>query len=235
MTDTPQTDTDEVDTEFAELVAASIEERRGRVLLMRLAGSTFKTIAQAVGVSIGTVRKDYDIALAAHLDDPPDMMIARQRAVITDIMRANYPSMLNGDKEAAQTILKALDREAKLFGLDAPTRVLAQVNNDDFAVEAARLIEHIQKIDPNELKELARAGQPQQPRPQDRPAAQDTAVEPLDVELAEDGAQGPERDPADAVADTAEIGVEPAAAAEPAAEPDHDYDDWSNLDDDDIA
>lgn len=185
------------------LVISERDERRGRVLMMKLAGATFSTIAHRESISVSTARKDYDIALSAHMRDTPEVGIARQKAIITDILRANYPRMMDGDKDAAATILKALDREAKLGGYDAPTRVLASVSNEDFARESARLINRIQQIDSNTLKELTRAGHQPPPQPE---------REPLDVEIV-DGA------PADqAVAGAPSPGL--------AGEPDGDPETW---------
>lgn len=161
-------DDEDPDAELAAITEATIEERRGRVLLMKLAGATFTRIAKDEQISITTARKDYQIALQAHMGETPDLIIARHRAILIDVMRANYPKMMEGDKDAAAVILKALDREAKLFGLDAPTRVLASVSDIEFAHEASRLISRIADVDPTALKELTRVG----PRPQ----------EPLDVE-----------------------------------------------------
>jgi hypothetical protein len=116
-------------------------------------------------------------------------MIARQRAIMTDILRANYPEMLSGNKDAAMVILKALDSERKMFGLDAPQRVLAAVNPVDFANEAGRLISRIQEIDPNALKELTRVGHQPSPIEPVQPA------EPLDVETVEPGPVADDGDP----------------------------------------
>lgn len=144
------------DDQLAEWFDAEIETRRGKVLLMRLSGMTYAAIAGSLGVSTATARKDYDIALAAHATDSPEKMIARQRAVLTDILQANYRPMLGGDKDAAATILKALDREAKLFGLDAPTRILANVNPVDYSNEAAKLLDQIKQYDETALDHLIR-------------------------------------------------------------------------------
>lgn len=176
----PDHQDEDPDVALAAITDATIEERRGRVLLMRLAGGTFTAIAKDQGISITTARKDYDIALSAHMQDTPQVGIARHRAIITDILRANYPKMMEGDKDAAATILRALDRDAKLNGYDAPTRVLASVSDVEFANEAARLIGRIQEIDPTALKELTRVG----PRPQ----------EPLDVETVDDPPADQDRD-----------------------------------------
>uniref|UniRef100_A0AB39AL08 Rnase E n=1 Tax=Mycolicibacterium phage phi1_186018 TaxID=3236641 RepID=A0AB39AL08_9CAUD len=131
--------------------------RRTKVMFLRNAGATWAAVSKETGVSIQTCRKDYQVVCRDINNEQPADVVARHRAVIFDIQRANYPAMMRGDKDAAATILRALDREAKLLGLDAPTRILAGVSDVEFANEAARLIERITALDPTTMKELGRA------------------------------------------------------------------------------
>lgn len=185
------------DRAMAEWFDAEIEVRRGKVLLMRLSGMTYAAIAGALNVSTATARKDYDIALAAHATDTPEKMIARQRALLTELTNANLRQALKGDKDAAAIMLRALDQEAKLFGLNAPTRVLAQVNTVDYSNEAAALIDKIKMYDPDALdkmfkpKELTRDR-----RPPNETAVIDAELEP-DPEADRDGDTVAVGDPAD--------------------------------------
>jgi hypothetical protein len=213
------------DDKLAEWCDAELEIRRGKALLMRLSGMTFATIAGALKVSVATARKDYDIALAAHATDSPEKMIARQRAVLTDILHANYRNMLGGDKDAAATILRALDREAKLFGLDAPTRILASINPVDYANEAARLIDTIKSYDDKALDTMFK------PKEIDR----DRTQEPLDVEAEPDTSDGGEivasAAPTDDSGDrpAGEAGADDDPRTDPGFDPDDD-DDWADVD-----
>lgn len=142
------------------LVNEALIERRTRVMYLRNAGATIRQIAIEMKVSETTIRKDLTIVRRDINNEQPTDVIARHRAVIFDIQRANYPAMMRGDKDAASTILKALEREAKLLGLDSPTRILASTSDVEFANEAARLIDNILQIDQNALKELTRAQSP---------------------------------------------------------------------------
>jgi hypothetical protein len=56
-----------------------------------------------------------------------------------------WAAATSGDAEAARIVLRTLDSLAKLYGLDAPTRVAVgqPVSAVEFAEEAARLIESI--------------------------------------------------------------------------------------------
>lgn len=131
--------------------------RRVKAMFLKNAGATLAKIAEECQVSVATVRKDLAIVRRDINNEPPLDVIARHRAVIFDIQRANYPAMMRGDKDAAVTILRALTREARLLGLDQPVKLLASVSNEEFANEAARLIARINALDANTLKELERA------------------------------------------------------------------------------
>ena len=155
------------DDDIAALIDEELLARRTKTMFLRNAGATLGAIAKETGVSITTVRKDLEIVRRDINNEQPMDVIARHRAVIFDIQRANYPAMMKGDKDAAATILRALEREAKLLGLDSPTRVLAAVSADDFANEAARLIESITSKDIDTLKELTTSAHPHREQPID--------------------------------------------------------------------
>jgi len=237
---------DDMDSDLADLIDAELLERRVKVMFLKNAGGTLKAIAKECGVSIATVRKDLAIVRRDINNEQPTDVIARHRAVIFDIQRANYPAMMRGDKDAAATILRALDREARLLGLDQPVKLLAGVTKEEFANEAARLIERINALDPATLKELERV------RRHDDQAIIDVTPEPADEDarLAAEAEPAPAGDPVpvagpwrlgqpildpsaipDSFWDRSELSRS-AGAADPgagsdAADPDAD---WSNID-----
>jgi predicted transcriptional regulator len=147
---------DDMDAGLREMMISELMERRAKVMFLRNAGATWSAIAKECGVSEATARKDYQVVCRDLNNEQPANVVARHRAVIYDIQRANYPAMMKGNVKAATVILRALDRESRLLGLDAPTRILAGVSDVEFANEAARLIERIQTLDPATLKELER-------------------------------------------------------------------------------
>ena len=151
------------DDDISELINAELLERRTKVMFLRNAGATLQAIAKEVEVSVTTVRKDLALVRRDINNEQPTDVVARHRAVIFDIQRANYPGMMRGDVKAATVILRALHREAALLGLDAPTRILAGVSDVEFSNEAARLIERITTVDPATLKELERVNRASTP------------------------------------------------------------------------
>lgn len=126
-------------------------ERRIRVVMLRNAGVTFTDIARKESISTTQARKDLTAGLRDLLADTAEDMIARQRSVIIDVQKANYKKMLEGDVDAARLILSSLEREAKLFGLDAPTRVNVGVSDIEFAEKTAALIESVGGTPPADL------------------------------------------------------------------------------------
>jgi len=126
-------------------------ERRMRALTLRNAGATYRQIAEKTGVSAAAARKDVAAALREVVAEAAEDMIARQRAVLMDIQRANYAAAASGDIDAARLIIATLEREARLFGLDAPTRVNVGVSDVEFAERTATLIESLGLRPPKEL------------------------------------------------------------------------------------
>lgn len=141
-------------TDVAEATPAPDEtlwERRMRALTMRNAGATYAKIAEQFGVSTLTVRKDVRLALREVISETAEDMVARQRGILLDMTRANYPAALQGDLGAQSAIVKCLEHEAKLFGLYAPTRVSVGVSDTEFAAQAAELIAALGLEPPREL------------------------------------------------------------------------------------
>ena len=135
----------------------TIFERRARALTLRNAGATFRQIAEKTGVSTATARKDIEAALRDVVAETAESMIARQRAIIFDVTRANYAAAASGDIDAARLILACLEREARLFGLDAPTRVSVGVSDVEFAERTASLIQSLGLQPPKELAAMSSA------------------------------------------------------------------------------
>lgn len=134
---------------------STIWERRMKALTMRNAGATFARIAEQLGVSEPQVRKDIRIAIRDIVQIPVDQMVDRQRSILLDITRVNYPAAMSGDREAQAMLLRVLEHEAKLYGLYAPTRVNVGISETEFAAQAAELLA---ALGTEPLRELA--GQP---------------------------------------------------------------------------
>jgi hypothetical protein len=131
-------------------------ERRMRALTLRNAGATYQRIADQLGVTVPTARKDVRLALREVINETAEDMLARQRSVLMDIQRSNYAAALQGDREAQTMVIRCLEHEAKLFGLYAPTRVAVGVSDTEFAEQAADLISSLGLEPPQELARAVR-------------------------------------------------------------------------------
>jgi hypothetical protein len=149
------------DDDISEMLDGERLARRTKVMFLRNGGVTWAKVAQEVGVSEKTARKDYELVCRDINNEDPAHVVARHRAQIYDVCRAMYPRLMGQNfdqaRDAAVVILRAQERESRLLGLDSPTRVLATLSNEDFATEAARLITSIQQLDAATLKELSSA------------------------------------------------------------------------------
>ena len=111
-----------------------------KALTMRNAGATFPRIADQLGVSERQARNDVRKAIAEVVQLPVDQMVERQRAILLDITRVNYPAAMSGDRDAQAVLLRVLEHEAKLYGLYAPARVNVGISESEFAAQAAELL-----------------------------------------------------------------------------------------------
>ncbi len=127
-------------------------ERRVTAIRMRHVGATYQAIAEQLGVSVPTAVRDVQAGLKEIMKEPAEEMIANQRVAIRDMRKALYVAMLGGDKDAISSMLKALDHEAKLFGLYAPARVNVGVNDEEFALTAVKLMREIGITPPAQLQ-----------------------------------------------------------------------------------
>lgn len=191
----------------------ALYERRLRVLSLRMGGMTYREIATVLKIDPSTARRDEAAAKRLIAGDDMEGIIAGQRAVLADIRKANYRSMLGGDKDATANILKGLDHEAKLLGLYAPTRINTGPSHIEFSERAAELIT---AVSPDILKELLR-GTSIDPRVIAE-HEREQEPEPLDVQVVESLPTA-----SDSPADAPEPDSSGPRPDEPAD------DDWSNI------
>jgi hypothetical protein len=103
--------------------ASQSAERRSKALELRIAGASFEQIGQALGIATSAAWKHVTSALdqtKAKLAENAE----RVRAIEVRRLDAIVMSLWGrrSDPRHADTILRAMDRRARLLGLDAPTR-----------------------------------------------------------------------------------------------------------------
>ena len=102
--------------------AAKREVRRKQVAANLLAGLTYRQMAGALGVGIGTIARDVKIIMGRwareHVESVKQLMEARfDRA-----LNAIWDDVRDGNIAAINTMLKIEEQRAKLGGLNAPVK-----------------------------------------------------------------------------------------------------------------
>ena len=110
-------------------------ERKKNALELRLAGASYRDIAQALEVSPATALQDCKEALADIPAQQADEMRTVELSRLDRLQRAVWPRAIKGDLQAVDRAIKIIDRRAKLFGLDAPQQV--QITANDIDLDAA--------------------------------------------------------------------------------------------------
>lgn len=107
-------------------------ERRIKALALRKAGASYRAIADTLACSVATVYDDVQHAYQ-ELNEQRQAEAAEahtlENARLDDLQAAFWSRARSGDNKAAQTVLRIMERRAKMNGLDAPTQI-APVNAD---------------------------------------------------------------------------------------------------------
>lgn len=137
----------ENDTEVISLDPELFEKER-QVVAYRQAGATFDQIAQRLGYSNESgARAAFRRAMERIKDDAINSEMRdlhRQRLEIA--LKAIWPQILQGDFEAIKLMLKILERDAKLYGLDAPVKAEVEVTSYDGNLLRQRTREIVQAV-----------------------------------------------------------------------------------------
>ena len=93
------------------------------MLLLRRRGTSISEISDTMDLSVSSVRSCLKGAYAKlsmeHVaEESRELELER----IDEVMLAYYEKAIDGDEKAADIVFKAMDRRAKLLGLDAPEK-----------------------------------------------------------------------------------------------------------------
>lgn len=111
-----------------------INELKAAAIRLRNFGATLGTICDALRLETEDMAEHLLMTgLRELVSADADQVRAGQQAVLNDIKRAMYPNMTTGDKDAAGTLLRVLDHEAKLHpGVLAPQRIRVGLDQEAF-------------------------------------------------------------------------------------------------------
>jgi len=128
-------------------------DRELQIIELRRAGATWEKIANAVGYAGASgAYKAYQRAaermIRPNLEELRDFELDR----LDRMQLAIWEKAKNGEYKAIQTVLSILDRRTRILGLDAPTKVQAEVityDGDTLNAFTNRLIELAGHATPN--------------------------------------------------------------------------------------
>lgn len=138
-------------------------DRELQIIELRRAGATWEKIANAVGYANASgAYKAYQRAaeriIRPNLEELRDFELDR----LDRLQLAVWEKAKNGDYKAIQTVLSILDRRTRILGLDAPTKIQAEVityDGDTLNAYTNRLIELAQYANANDNVETIAVGQ----------------------------------------------------------------------------
>ena len=102
------------------------QERRRKAVELRRAGASFRQIAATLGMAKSSAHKTVKVALAELKQEVDDQakLLQVQEADRLDRLQFNlWTRAVGGDVTAIQTVLKIMERRARLLGLDQPQKV----------------------------------------------------------------------------------------------------------------
>ena len=120
---------------------AAVLEREHTVMSMFIGCATTDQIAKQVGLSIATVNAIINRVMKrrrAERDELGDFALEQMLDQIDMLMRGHLIKGAKGDARSADTVIKLMDRKARLLGLDQPTQAevrITQRSEVDEAIE----------------------------------------------------------------------------------------------------
>lgn len=134
-------------------------ERERQVMELRRTGATWEGIAQAVGYSnAGGAYKAYQRAMAKIFEQPTKELRNQELDRLDRLQRAYWKDAIDGNVRSADFILRVIDKRAKILGIEAPTRIQAEVVNYDAGIidaEIERIIRELDQLDHRITLEVA--------------------------------------------------------------------------------
>lgn len=122
----------EVTVPTPEQKAAELEAKELKVLELRRAGFTFQRIAEEVGYATPSgAQRALERIMTRNLPQAPEEFRWQELDRLDRMQVALWPRAMKGDDRAINTIVRLMERRARLVGIDAPQRIQAEVVNYD--------------------------------------------------------------------------------------------------------
>jgi hypothetical protein len=148
-----------IDPEDANISEADLLAKEAKVLDLRRAGFTFQRIAEEVGYNQASgAQRAYNRIMARHIPQAPEEHRQQELDRLDRMQVALWPRAMKGDDKAINTIIRLMERRARLVGIDAPTRIQAEVvnydGNRDIDGDIERIVNLIRGVDSSEPLEV---------------------------------------------------------------------------------
>jgi hypothetical protein len=131
----------------AEEKAAELEAKEAKVLELRRAGFTFQRIAEEVGYATPSgAQRALERIMKRNVPQAPEEFRWQELDRLDRMQVALWPRAMKGDDRAIGTIVRLMERRARLVGIDAPQRIQAEVVNYDGTRDIDGDIERIVNI-----------------------------------------------------------------------------------------
>ena len=123
-------------------------EKERQVVQYRQGGATFDAIAKKLGYADESgARVAFKRAMERMRDDVlNNEMRELHRQRLETALMAIWPDVVKGDLEAIKVMLKILERDAKLYGIDAPVKTEVEVTTYDGNLLRQRTREIVEAI-----------------------------------------------------------------------------------------
>lgn len=107
----------------------NVREKRRAALELRKAGLSYDDIAKAVGYASGeSARQAIRASLKQYEKESAQDIQRLQYAQLQQLVTVLWPKALAGDMAAVDRVLKIQERQASIFGTDAPQKTTGQVD-----------------------------------------------------------------------------------------------------------
>lgn len=139
--------------------AAELEAKEAKVLELRRAGFTFQRIAEEVGYATPSgAQRALERIMTRNLPQAPEEFRWQELDRLDRMQVALWPRAMKGDDRAIGTIIRLMERRARLVGIDAPQRIQAEVVNydgtRDIDGDIERIVNLIRGVDRSESLEV---------------------------------------------------------------------------------
>jgi AraC-like DNA-binding protein len=139
--------------------AAEREAKEAKVLELRRAGFTFQRIAEEVGYATPSgAQRALERIMTRNVPQAPEEFRWQELDRLDRMQVALWPRAMKGDDRAIGTIVRLMERRARLVGIDAPQRIQAEVvnydGNRDIDGDIERIVNILRGVDSSESLEV---------------------------------------------------------------------------------